>query len=106
MGDPQTVPLHEILVAEPRTADVDAAHPDRQHVVEHSGALVLEMDTGRQGLDPALADRAVAAGELLEVGDARDLEPDHVRRVMGDALRVRLGKPDADVVRERKAVHM
>ena len=38
-----------------------AAHADRQHVVEHGGPLVLEVDAGRQRLDPTVADRLVAA---------------------------------------------
>jgi hypothetical protein len=46
--------------------------------------LVLEVDAGRQRLDPALADRTVAAGERGEIRDAGHLEPDDERRVVRD----------------------
>ena len=48
-------------------------------------------------LDPEVAQPLVAAGVLLEVVDARDLEPDEVVRVVGDALRVGLGEADPDL---------
>jgi len=103
--DAQAVSLHRVLVAKPRAADLGAAHADREDVVEHGRALVLQVDAGRERLDAALADRLVAARERREVGDPRLLEPDDERRMMGDPLRVRLREADADRVLERVAVH-
>ena len=97
--------LDNVLVTEPRAADLGAAHPDREHVVEGGGAVVLDVDTGRQRLDPPVANRPVATGERRKVGDARLLEPDDERRVVRDPLRVRLGEPDTNVVREAVALH-
>ena len=51
------VALDEVLVAEPRAADLGAAHPDPEHVVEDRGAGVLDVHRGGQRLEPALADR-------------------------------------------------
>ena len=45
-----------------------------------------------------VAQPLVAARVLLEVVDARDLEPDEVVRVVRDPLRVRLGEPHPDSV--------
>ncbi len=56
-------------------------------------------------LDPVVAQPLVAAGELLEELDARDLEPDEVVRVVRDALRVGLGEAHLDRCREAEAVH-
>ncbi len=92
------VTLDDVLVAEPCAADLGAAHPDGEDVVEHGCALVLEVDARRERLDAAFADRAVAARERRQVRDPRLLEPDDERRVVGDALRVRLGEADANVV--------
>ena len=77
----------------------------RERLVEVRGAVVAEAHLGRQRLDAAVADRLVAAGVRLEVRDARDLEPDDEGRVVRDALRVRLREADADLGREREAVH-
>ena len=77
----------------------------RESFVEVGRAVVADEDLRRQRLDPSIADRLVAAGVRLEVGDARDLEPDDERGVMRDALRVRLREPDPHVRREREAVH-
>ena len=63
------------------------------------------MDLGRQRLETPLADRLVAACVFREVRDAGDLEPDDERRVVRDALRVRLGEADPHVGREREALH-
>ena len=67
--------------------------------------MVAEADLGRQRFDAAVADRLVAACVPLEVRDARDLEPDDERGVVGDALSVRLREADPHVRREREAVH-
>jgi hypothetical protein len=52
---------------------------------------------GHERLDPRLAERAVAAGVVLEVVDAADLEPDEVGRVVRDPLGVRLGEADTEL---------
>ena len=54
---------------------------------------------------PEVAQRLVAAGVRAQVLDAGDLEPDEVRRVVGDPLRVGVGEADAHVRREREALH-
>ena len=92
------VPLDPVLVAEAGAADADAAQVDREDVVEGGGGAIVDADAGRQRLDPLRLDRPVAAGVVGQVRDARDLEPDDVRRVVGDALRVGLGEAHADVV--------
>ena len=57
--DALAVPLDEVLVAEPRAADLGAAHPDREHVVERGGAVVLDVHSGRERLDAPVPDRLV-----------------------------------------------
>ena len=54
---------------------------------------------------PLVAQRLVAARVLAQVLDARDLEPDEVRRVVRDALRVGVREADAHVGREREPLH-
>ena len=71
---------------------------DRQHVVERRGGAIVDPHAGRQRLDPLRLDRPIAAGVIGEVRDPRDLEPDDVRGVVGDSLRIRLGEAHADVV--------
>jgi hypothetical protein len=58
----------------------------------------------RHRLDAVLPKRRVAASKAIEIVDARDLEPDEVFRVVGDALRVRLGEADLDLGVEAEAV--
>jgi hypothetical protein len=103
--DADAVAIDLVVEAEARSAQVAAAHPDVEDVVEDGGALVLEVDAGRQCLEPALADRTVAAGERGEIRDAGHLEPDDERRVVRDPLRVCLREADAHLVGERVAVH-
>ena len=97
-------PLDPVLVAEPRSAHVDAAEVDREDVVEERRGVVVDPHAGRERLDALRLDRAVAARVVGEVRDPRHLEPDDERGVMGDALRVRLGEPHADVVGVPEAV--
>ena len=92
------VPLDPVLVAEAGAANVDAAQVDREDVVEGGGGAVVDADARRQRLDPLRLDRPVAAGVVGQVRDARHLEPDDVRGMVGDALRVGLGEAHADVV--------
>ena len=56
--------------------------------------------------DPPAAERVVAAGELLEVRDARDLEPHEVVRVVRDALCIRFGEAHGNVSVEVEALHL
>ncbi len=63
------------------------------------------MHLRRQRLEPPVADRLVAARVLLEVRDARDLEPDEEGGVVRDSLRVGLREAHRDVGREREALH-
>jgi hypothetical protein len=58
----------------------------------------------RHRLDAVLPKRRVAALKAIEIVDACDLEPDEVFRVVGDALRVRLGEADLDLGVEAEAV--
>ena len=99
------LPLDGVLVAEARAADVDAARPDPQAVVEVRRAVVADVHLRRQRLDSLRLDRQVAAGMLRQVRDPRDLEPDDERGVMGDALCVGLGEADEDLGREVVALH-
>ena len=64
--------------------------------------MVAQAHLRRERLDATVADRLVAARVTLEVCDARNLEPDDERRVMGDALCVGLCEADADVVENEK----
>jgi hypothetical protein len=54
--------------------------------------------------DAVLPERRVAASKAVEVVNARDLEPNEIFRVVGDALRVRLGEADSDLGVEVEAV--
>ena len=99
LGDELAVPLDRVLVAEARAAQVDAAGPDAEPVVEVRGSVVADVHLGRQRLDPLLLDRPVAARVLGEPADARDLEPDDERRVVRDPLRIRLREADDDLGR-------
>ena len=47
---------------------------------------------------PLLLDCAIAAGVLGPVRDARNLEPDDKRRMVGNPLCIGLGEADANVV--------
>jgi hypothetical protein len=78
---------------------------DGEALVEVRGPVVADVHLRGERLDAPLADRLVAAGELLEILDACDLEPHEERRVVRDPLRVRLGEADLDLGREREAVH-
>ena len=96
--DQLALPLDPVLVAEARAAQVDAAQVHGEHVVEDGHGAIVDADADGERLDPLLPDRAISAGVVGEVGDARDLEPDDVGRVVRDPLRVRLGEADADIV--------
>ena len=105
VGNERAFSFDRVLVAEPRSAQVDTPCPDGQTLVEMRRAVIPDLHFGRQCFDPVRLDSPVAAGELGQVRNAGDLEPDHERRVVRDPLRVRLGEADDHVGREVVAVH-
>ena len=105
LGDELPGALDRVLVAEARPAQVDAACPDPEPVVEVRRAEIPDVDRGRQRLDPLRLDRQIAAGVLREIGDARHLQPDDEGRMVCDPLGVRLGEADDDLGREPEALH-
>src|ERR671918_666610 len=52
-----------VLVAEARTAQVGAARPDGEHVVELGRLVIADVNLGRESLEATLADRCVSAGK-------------------------------------------
>jgi hypothetical protein len=104
LRDPLTRPLDDVLEAEARTAQADAARMDRQPVVEVRRPQVAGVRLEREGLDTFGPERRVSAPEPSEVVDAGNLEPDQELGVVGDALRVGLGEANADVGLEAEAV--
>src|SRR5512132_3721966 len=99
------VPLDPVVEPEPGAAELAAPHADLEDVVERGRALVLDVDAGRERLDPAFPNRRITACERGKIRDPRLLEPDDERRVVRDPLRVRLREADAYGMRERVAVH-
>jgi hypothetical protein len=104
LRDPLAAPLDDVLEAEPRAAQVDAARMDRQPVVEVRGQEVAGVRLERESFDALLAQRRVPAPKPCEVVDPRNLEPDQELGVVRDALGVGLGEPNADVSLEAEAV--
>jgi NAD-dependent deacetylase len=76
-----------------------------QAVVEDGRPHVADVALEHERLDAGRAHLRVAAGDLLEIVDTRDLEPDEVRAVVGDPLRVGLGEADADRRCDSEPVH-
>ena len=103
--DRLTVARDRIVEAEPRAAELADPRVDPELVVEVRRLAVADVRLQHERLDPLRAQGAVPAGELREVRDARDLEPDEVRGVVRDALRVGFGEAHADVGVEAKRVH-
>lgn len=103
--DELALTLDAVLVPEASTLDIAALQADRENVVEERGGEVVNAHAGGQRLDPLFPERAVAIRVVGEVCDARDLEPYDERGVVGDALCVGLGKPNADVVRASEPLH-
>ncbi len=105
--DPRRVAgaLDDVLEAEAGAADVGGADVDAQLVVEAHAAPVAHRGLGGSRVDALLHQALVAAGELAEIGDARDLEPDEIDRVVDDALRVGLVEAHGQVRGEAVAVH-
>ena len=96
-NDRAVVSHDEVLVAEARSSHVDAARMDVQHVVEPRRNEVTAERLEHECLESPVAQRLVAAGVLSQVLDAGNFEPDEVRRVVRDPLRVGFRKADAHV---------
>jgi hypothetical protein len=105
VGHDGAVAFDRVVVAEARAAEVAAPRVHVKSVVEPRGLDVAHVRFEDERLDPLGAQLRVAAGELVEVRDACDLEPDEVVGVVRDALRVGLGEADANLGREGEAVH-
>src|SRR3954447_22509229 len=105
VGDDLPVARHFVVEPEARAAQLADARTDLEAVVEMRGQPVTHVRFEHERLEAPVPERGGAAGELLEVGDARDLEPDQVVRVVRDALGVRLGESDANVRAEAEAAH-
>ena len=103
--DELAVTLDAVLVLESGAANVRAARPHSERFVEVRSAVVVDADLGRERLESTIAQGLVATRVCGQIRDARDLEPDDERGVVGNALRVGLGEPNAHVGGERKAVH-
>ena len=74
-------------------------------VVEAGPVQVADGRLARGRVHALLDEPLVAAGELPEVRDARDLEPHQVDGVVHDALRVGLAEAHRQVGREAEPVH-
>ena len=105
VGNQDAFTFDRILVAEPRSAQVDAACPDRQLLVEMRRTVIPDLHLGRQRFDPVRPDSPVAAGVLGQIRNAGDLEPDHEGGMVRDPLRIRLGEADENVGREVEPLH-
>src|SRR3954471_15087981 len=104
-GEHLVAPRDLVVEAEARPAQLPDARMDLQAVVEVRRRSVPDVRLEHERLEPGLAQSRITAGELLQVRDARDLEPDEVVRVVRDALGVRLGEPNAHVGAEAEARH-
>ena len=105
VGDLDPVPLDRVVEAEAGASDVATARADREPVVEARRVRVAGVGLERQCVDPLVAQLEVAAPETAKVLDPSRLEPDQVRGVVGDALRVRLCEAHCHFVRELEVAH-
>jgi len=78
---------------------------DVQHVVEPRRHEVTAERLEHECLEAPVAQRLVAAGVLSQVLDPGHLEPDVVRGVVGDALRIGVREANAHRRRERVTLH-
>lgn len=104
VGDRLAVPFDRVLVAEPGAADVGAPRVDHELVVELGRLPIPDIDLGSRRFHALLAEAGIPALEAPQILDASGLEPDEVRRVVRDSLRVRLREPDPDLDLEAEAV--
>lgn len=104
VGDRLAVPLDRILEPEAGATEAGAPRVHDEVVVELRRLPVPDVDLGRRRLDALLAKAGVPAVEPAQILDARGLEPDEVRGVVRDSLRVRLCEPDPNVDLEAETV--
>ena len=104
VGEDLSAALDHVLEAKAGAAYSGAAGVDREPVVEPRRPEIPNVHLRCGRLHALLAQPRITAVEAREVLDPRDLEPDEVRRVVRDSLRVRLGEPDRDVRLEAEAV--
>jgi len=76
-----------------------------QHVVEARRHEVAAERLEHERFEPPVAKRLIAACVLSQILHAGDLEPDEVRRVVCDALRIGVSEADAHGRRERVTLH-
>src|SRR6185369_14270185 len=88
-----------------RAPRADAARVDDELVVEPRWDPVTAERLEDERLDALVAERLVPAGELAQILDARNLEPDDVRGVVRDALGIGVREAHPDRDREREAIH-
>jgi hypothetical protein len=105
VGDHRIVALDRVLVAEARASQVDAAHVYDETVVEPRRLEVADVRLEDDCLQPEVSQALVPTGRLLEMLDARDLEPDEVVRVVRDPLRVGFREADANICLEGESAH-
>ena len=106
VSDRLAVPLDLVVEAKASATKVAAARVNREAVVEAGRVPIASVRLERQRVDAFVAQLLVAAAEAPQVLDARDLEPDEVRGVVGDTLSVRLRKADDDLGRELEVGHV
>jgi NAD-dependent protein deacetylase/lipoamidase len=97
VGDHLAVAPDLVVEAKAGPAQLRDPRMDAQAVVEARRKPVAHVRLEHDRLEAGGLQCRVTAGELLEVGDARDLEPDEVVRVVRHTLRVGLGEADAHV---------
>src|SRR6185312_12414242 len=105
VGQQLLSPDDRVLVAEAGRARADAPGVDDELVVEPGRDAVAAERLEHERLDALVAQGLIAAGELAQVLDARDLEPDDVRGVVRDALGVGVREAHPDRNREGVTVH-
>ena len=103
--DRVAVARDDVVETETRTPKLADACVDADAIVEVGGLQVPDVRLEDERLDPLVAERVVAARELLEIRDPRDLEPHEVVRVVHDSLSVRLGEAHGNVGVEVEPVH-
>jgi NAD-dependent deacetylase len=104
LGDGLALARDRVLEPEAGASQLRAPRVHLDAGVERHRADVAHVDLGRRRLDALLAQSLVPAVEAAQVLDPRRLEPDEVRGVVGDALRVGLGEADGEVELEPVAV--
>jgi NAD-dependent protein deacetylase/lipoamidase len=102
--DRLSVALDHVLVAKPRSANVDAARVDLEPIVEPGRLEMTHVRLDRHRLYALLSQRGIATPKSPEVLDPRDFEPDEILGVVRDPLRVGLGEANLDLGVEVESV--